>query len=135
MVLICVADEALAKAIGVTVRARRLYASTVEHALDLVRDELPSTILIDVRLGGSKVRAIEVVPWMLKASPLSAIVVLTRSPSVEELEEISAMGVYGFVDLASGEYGDKIRSLVSSARRSTEKRASWAQRRRAGASH
>jgi DNA-binding NarL/FixJ family response regulator len=115
MVLICSRDEGLAKAIGLSVRARRLYAMSAELMTEMAVAHRPSVIFVDVRLGGSGLRAVELLPWLLRASPLSAIVVLTYSPTRAELEEIAALGAYTFIDLDAGDVGSRVRDAVSAA--------------------
>lgn len=134
MILICTASEAVAKLIGKAVKGRRRCATTVEAAVAAAGEDLPSVILVDARMGGSRLRAIDAVAWLMKASPLSAIVVLTYSPSVEELREIAAMGVYSWVDLnARDNADDRVRAIVSRASR--VRRVEARQRRRASSVH
>ena len=116
MVIIFTKDEATAKLAGAAAKGRRLAVSSIDHLMELVADERPSAVLLDARAGGSGARAVDLIPWILKASPLTAVVALTWRPTRPELEELVALGAYSWVDLAAGaKVTKRVRTLARGA--------------------
>lgn len=132
MVLIVTGSRTTAKTVGLAVKGRREVFVPTGPAFDwrgrllqVIGEQRPSVILLDARCGNSQVRAVDLLRWMQQASPLSSIVVLTYSPTPEELQEIADMGAYSWVDLdARPTVSERLRAVVWSASRRSPRRAS-----------
>ncbi len=115
MLLIC-ADASLSLRLGRLVEGQKVYALTVADALRVATLQQPAIILLDVRLGGSGQRAVEVVPALLAASPASAVLVITRAPTEDEIDEADALGAYDCIDRLSDGFVVRLQRAISLAR-------------------
>jgi len=138
MILLCTADERLAKAMASTMGNRvqtvpvesnqpRTYR---ERCVAIAEAARPSAIFVDVRSGFSTVRMLELARWLQQASPLSAIVIMTVSPTDDELAEIEDLGAYTFLDLSRTDLPEQIRRAVASVDRDQVAGGRWGIRRR-----
>lgn len=116
MVLICTSDEWLAKVLRRSVRGRVLIATTLDRCVELMAEERPTTLLLDVRAGNNSELAVERMAWLQRASPLTAIVVVTRNPTAAEVEDLARRGAYSYVDAVALDVPAQIRSAVEAAR-------------------
>ena len=115
MVLCCAPDLGRAKELGRVVRGQAAFAVNIDDAIRLTGLLRPSVVLLDARLGRSERRALEWLPWFQQASPLSALVILSYSPSPEEIQEMAVAGAYCFIDLDRPDASSQIREAVQAA--------------------
>jgi len=116
VVLICTSDEWLAKLLRRSVRGRVYVATTLDRCVELMAEERPSALLLDVRAGKNSELAVDRMAWLQRASPLTAIVVVTRNPTPAEVEDLARRGAYSYVDAVALDVPAQIRSAVEGAK-------------------
>lgn len=141
MILLCTSDDRLAKAMAATM-GNRVQTVPVESVMEgsysdrcirVAGAMRPSAIFVDVRSGTSAARMLDMLPWLQKASPLSAIIVMTVSPTDEEIAEIEDLGAYTFLDLSRKDLPEQIRRAVASVESGEGAERRWGIQRRARA--
>lgn len=135
MVVVAVRDAELSALIGGRLPRPRLYAADIHKLREIVKKEKPNVVLLDVQLGGSRWRAVDDIPELLKVSPATAFIVITRSPSVAEVDEMQELGACGYVDRNDPELVKKVSGLVALSRRTTADRLSEHASRKKRRSH
>ncbi len=116
MILICTRDERLAKLLRRSCRGSVRLVTTLDRCVEVAADERPSVLLLDVRAGSNDELAIQRIPWIQRASPLTAVVVVTRDPDASEVEDLMAWGAYSYVDAVALDAPLQIRTAVDAAR-------------------
>lgn len=115
MVLICTGDERLARLLRRSVRAAVQVVPDLDRCLEAVALERPSALLLDVRAGKNSELAVHRIPWIQRASPLTAVIVVTRSPTAAEIDELMTLGAYSYVDAVALDVPTQVRSAVDAA--------------------
>lgn len=93
----------------------RCYAFSVEKARHLMAELQPDVLLLDVELGGSAGRAVESIPGMLARSPHTSVLVVTRRPSRQEIQEAADLGAFGCLDRAAIDLAAQLNDAVGQA--------------------
>ncbi len=111
MIVIATRDDLLrARLAGVIGRAE--CAATMDDAVQLVRTNQPLVVLLDVRIGGNRTRAVEQVKALQGAAPAARIAILTPRPSPEEVTEAVALGAYTYADTAAADFEERVKRIV-----------------------
>lgn len=84
----------------------------MEDAIEEARRRQPQLLLLDVRLGGNRGRAVESVPAVLEVAPLAKVAIVTRRPSPEEVREAVALGAYTYADWAAADFEARLRRIA-----------------------
>lgn len=121
MLLIC-AEPPLATRLGRLVVGQRVYAMNLEAGERMAAEHQPSVVLLDVRVGGSENRAVEWVPAFLRASPSSAVVVVTMRPTVAEVSEANALGAYTYIDRLADGFVIRLHDVIATAKATAPQR-------------
>lgn len=120
MILICVGKVTPAYLIGGMVPSGegKRYAFSLQAAADAVRASRPDLLVLEVRAGGTRERAVELIPSLRRSSPATEIVVATYSPGADEIADLVALGAYTYIDL-DNELGAtrKLRRVIAALRR------------------
>ena len=104
---------------GLLAAPPRCYAFSVDKAVALAGELQPEVVLLDVELGGTARRAVEAVPRLLARSPFSSVLVVTRRPSGDELQEAVDLGAFGCLDRAARDLAAQLSEAVAAAASST----------------
>jgi hypothetical protein len=64
VVLVCTNDEWVAKLLRRSVRGTVALATTLDRCAEIMTEDRPSALLLDVRAGGNLVLAVERIPWL-----------------------------------------------------------------------
>jgi len=111
MIVIATRDDLLrARLTGVIGRAE--CATTMDDALRLVKSSQPLVVLLDVRIGGNRTRAVEQVSALQGAAPAARVAILTPRPSPEEVTEAIALGAYTYADTTASDFEERVRRIV-----------------------
>jgi DNA-binding NarL/FixJ family response regulator len=114
MVLVCATDE-LAHRIAVAAREPVTFAASVERAMERGAELGARVLLLDVKMGGNRTRAVEAVPRILATVPGVAVVMVSRGPSPQEVAEADALGAYAVIDGKARDFDERVRLVIAVA--------------------
>jgi DNA-binding NarL/FixJ family response regulator len=96
--LVGTADEVLAKDVRAALGSRPRYCSTIEAVLFEARRWQPEAVILDVKMGGTGVRAVEYVLMLSRQAPGATVVMISDLPTPSEVREAKLLGAAAVVD-------------------------------------
>lgn len=125
MLLVGLSEPDLANEIRVFVKGEHFYATTPER---LISTPGGTAVILGAKLGGNRVRAVELIPVLVKAAPKRPVVLLTPTPSASERREAIDLGAYAVVDVADPTYPERLLSILGVASKRRRARVASARR-------
>jgi DNA-binding NarL/FixJ family response regulator len=117
MVLVAAWPE-VAMEIGAQLLDEKAYACKVMHPHELrhaVKKTQPDVVVLDVRIGGSRWRAVEGVQRLRLCESRPEVIALVPRRSRAVDREMARQGCYGVVDLSVGSWPDALVRAVETA--------------------
>lgn len=115
--LVAVGARETAEQLGAAVAGRKFYVFSIEKLLEYATETEPALILMSARLGGSRCRAVELIPQLHRVNPGCAIVLITEAPSSAMLTEAVRLGAFGTVDMGHQGWAERLQRITAAAAR------------------